>query len=86
MRALRIHRYGGPEVLKYEVALQPAPGAGGVLIRVHAAGVSPLDWKVREGCVNEFVSIYRAASPRARSTPAAFLCGAVDSKLTSGLR
>lgn len=49
MKAVRIHSYGGPEVLVYEDAPRPTPGEGEVLIRVHAAGVNPLDWKVREG-------------------------------------
>src|SRR3984893_238524 len=49
MKAIRIHNYGGPEVLHYEDAPRPEPQAGEVLIRVHAAGVNPIDWKVREG-------------------------------------
>jgi NADPH:quinone reductase-like Zn-dependent oxidoreductase len=49
MKAIRIHNYGGPEVLKYEDAPRPQPQAGEVLVRVHAAGVNPIDWKVREG-------------------------------------
>src|SRR6476646_4461696 len=49
MKAIRIHKYGGPEVLQYEDAPRPKPQAGEVLIRVHAAGVNPIDWKVREG-------------------------------------
>jgi NADPH:quinone reductase-like Zn-dependent oxidoreductase len=49
MKAIRIHSYGGPEVLKYEDAPRPKPRRGEVLIRVHAAGVNPVDWKVREG-------------------------------------
>ena len=49
MKAIRIHRYGGPEVLHYEDAPRPEPQAGEVLVHVHAAGVNPIDWKVREG-------------------------------------
>jgi len=54
MKAIRIHNYGGPEVLKYEDAPRPKPQAGEVLVRVHAAGVNPIDWKVREGQVKDF--------------------------------
>ena len=49
MRAVRIHNYGGPEVLKFEDAPQPQPENGDLLIRVQAASVNPIDWKVREG-------------------------------------
>src|SRR5439155_1365471 len=54
MNAIRIHNYGGPEVLKYEDAPRPEPQAGEVLVRVHAAGVNPIDWKVREGHMKDF--------------------------------
>ena len=49
MKAVRLHEYGGPEVLKYEDAPRPEPAAGEVLVRVHAAGVNPVDWKIRAG-------------------------------------
>jgi NADPH:quinone reductase-like Zn-dependent oxidoreductase len=54
VKAIRIHTYGGPEVLHYEDAPRPQPQAGEVLIRVHAAGVNPIDWKVREGHMKDF--------------------------------
>jgi NADPH:quinone reductase-like Zn-dependent oxidoreductase len=49
MKAVRMHKYGGPEVLVYEDAPRPEPGEGEILIRIYAAGVNPLDWKVRAG-------------------------------------
>jgi NADPH2:quinone reductase len=49
MKAARIHRYGGPEVVVVEEAPDPEPLAGEVLLRVHAAGVNPVDWKTRSG-------------------------------------
>ncbi|HVS18674.1 MAG TPA: NADP-dependent oxidoreductase [Planctomycetota bacterium] len=49
MRAVRMHAYGGPEVLQLEALPRPEPGPGEVLVAVHAAGVNPVDWKIREG-------------------------------------
>ena len=51
MKAIRIHEFGGPEVLKYEDVPEPQPGPGEIRIRVIAAGVNPMDWKVRQGGV-----------------------------------
>jgi NADPH:quinone reductase-like Zn-dependent oxidoreductase len=49
MKAVVIHETGGPEVLRLEEVPDPEPGDGEVLIRVHAAGVNPVDWKQRRG-------------------------------------
>ena len=49
MKAVRIHKYGGPGVLVYEDAPRPKPGQDELLIRVHAAGVNPADWQIRSG-------------------------------------
>lgn len=50
MRAVICDRYGGPEVLQlaHDIPV-PRPGATGVLIRVHASSVNPVDWKLRAG-------------------------------------
>ncbi|MET8689124.1 NADP-dependent oxidoreductase [Streptomyces sp. NPDC004732] len=52
MKTVRLHEFGGPEVLRYEDAPVPEPGPGEVLVRVHAAGLNPPDWYVREGLLN----------------------------------
>jgi len=49
MKAIRLHTFGGPEVLRYEEAPVPEMGSGEVLIRVHAVGLNPPDWYAREG-------------------------------------
>jgi NADPH:quinone reductase-like Zn-dependent oxidoreductase len=49
MRAVRLHEFGGPEVLRDDEVPVPMPGPGEVLVRVHAVGVNPPDWYLREG-------------------------------------
>lgn len=49
MKTIRIHEFGGPEVLKLEEAPDPAPGPGQVVVRLHAVGVNPVDTYIREG-------------------------------------
>ena len=49
MKAVRIHTQGGPETLVYEDAPRPTPLTNEVLIRVRAASVNPIDWKIRDG-------------------------------------
>ncbi len=55
MKAIRIHNYGGPEVLTLEDAPTPTPKAGEVLVKIHAASVNPVDWKIREGKMKDFI-------------------------------
>jgi NADPH:quinone reductase-like Zn-dependent oxidoreductase len=57
MKAVRVHNYGGPEVLRFEDAPRPTPGSGELLIRVYAASVNPLDWKVRAGYMKDYIPL-----------------------------
>lgn len=50
MKAIRLHEFGGPEVLSYdEVPFFPELKPGEVLVRVHAVGINPADWYLRDG-------------------------------------
>lgn len=49
MKAVRQHEFGGPEVLRYEDAPVPELNRGEVRVRVHAIGLNPPDWYLREG-------------------------------------
>ena len=49
MKAIRVHEFDGPEVLKLEDVATPKPSSGEVLVRIHAAGVNPYDTYMRAG-------------------------------------
>ena len=49
MKAIRVHQFGGPDVLTYEDVADPKPGPGEVLVRLNAAGVNPVETYVRSG-------------------------------------
>jgi NADPH:quinone reductase-like Zn-dependent oxidoreductase len=52
MRAIRIHAYGGPEVMRVDHVPQPVAGQGERLVKLAAASVNPIDWKMRQGLMN----------------------------------
>jgi NADPH:quinone reductase-like Zn-dependent oxidoreductase len=54
MKAVHIHDYGGLDVLHIEEAPRPTPGAGEVLIRVHATTINPFDCAVRAGYMGQY--------------------------------
>src|SRR5271163_3908694 len=54
MKAIVVHQYGGPEVLKFEERPDPVAGQGEVLVRVAATSVNPIDYKRRAGLTKDF--------------------------------
>jgi NADPH:quinone reductase-like Zn-dependent oxidoreductase len=53
MKAIRIHEFGSPDVMKLEDIPVPEPGENELLIKVYATSVNPVDWKVMQGKNNE---------------------------------
>ena len=57
MKAIRVHAYGGAEQLRLEVAPQPRVESGKVLVRIHAASVNPIDFKLASGNMRQIMPI-----------------------------
>src|SRR6202167_4938695 len=57
VKAIVVHQYGGPEVLKFEEYPDPVPGPGQVLVRIAATSVNPIDYKRRAGLTKDFYPI-----------------------------
>ena len=57
MKAIVVHQYGGPEVLRFEEYPDPVAGPGEVLVRVAASSVNPIDYKRRAGLTKDFYPI-----------------------------
>lgn len=58
MKAIVVHQYGGPEVLKFEEYPDPVAALGEVLVRVAAASVNPIDCKRRAGLTQDFYPMH----------------------------
>jgi NADPH:quinone reductase-like Zn-dependent oxidoreductase len=54
MRAIVINKFGGNDVVELQDMPRPAPGPNEVLIKVHAASINPVDWKIRSGMLRIF--------------------------------
>jgi NADPH2:quinone reductase len=70
MKAIRVHQFGGPEVLKLEEIPTPKPDTGQVLVRVRAIGVNPYDTYMRAGTY--------AIKPQLPYTPGSDAAGTVE--------
>jgi len=70
MKAIQVHRFGGPEVLEFQEIPTPQPAPGQVLVRVHAAGVNPYDTYMRNGTY--------AIKPQLPYTPGSDAAGTVE--------
>jgi len=71
MKAIRVHQFGGPEVLKLDEIDAPKPGKGEVVVRVRAAGVNPADTYMRSGSY--------AVKPELPYTPGSDAAGVIES-------
>jgi NADPH:quinone reductase-like Zn-dependent oxidoreductase len=57
MRAVRVHKYGGPEAMRLDDVPMPTPGAGERLVSLSAASINPIDWKMRDGRLRSVFSL-----------------------------
>jgi len=71
MKAIRVHEFGEPEVMRLEVMPEPQVGTGQVLVKVHAVGVNPVETYIRSGA-------YMAAAPPLPYTPGTDAAGVVE--------
>src|SRR5205809_4000051 len=79
MKAIVVHEYGGPEVLKYEDVPRPEPKEDQILVHVIAAGVNPVDGMIRSGM---FAKHEKTAFPRILGADIAGVVEKTGSKIT----
>lgn len=84
MKAIRIHDYGNVDRLRYEDAPMPEIAPDEVLIRIHAAGVNPADWKSRQGLMRQVRPLNFPAILGGDAAGTVERVGAAVSRFTSG--
>jgi NADPH:quinone reductase-like Zn-dependent oxidoreductase len=67
MKAVIFNEFGGKEKLALTALPTPQPAEDEVLIRIKAAGVNPVDWKIREGWLKDLMPKWKAGTPAAKS-------------------
>src|SRR5438309_6080079 len=72
IKAIVVHEFGGPEVLKYEDVPKPEPKENEILVRVIAAGVNPVDDGLRSGHYAKYFG------PKPPFTPGGDIAGVVE--------
>ena len=66
MKAIVIDRYGGSDALRLAEQPEPKPGPGETFVRIRAAGVNPVDWKIRRGDLRMVLRVRLSLYPRRR--------------------
>jgi NADPH:quinone reductase-like Zn-dependent oxidoreductase len=57
MKAVRIHEFGGVDVMNLEDVARPVPAPNEIVVKVYASGVNPVDWRIREGGMRSFLTL-----------------------------
>ena len=84
MKAIRVHKFGGPEVLQLDDVAEPVAGPGQVLVQIRAAGVNPVDTYIRSGTYAQSPALPYVPGGDAAGTVKA--CGAGVSRFRPGDR
>jgi NADPH2:quinone reductase len=83
MKAIRVHQFGGPEVLRWEEVPDPKPGRSQVLIRIRAVGVNPVETYLRSGANPKLPLPYTPGTDAAGEVVS---CGDAVRNLSAGAR
>lgn len=84
MNAARLHAFGGPDVLRYEDVPRPEPKPDEILVRIHAAGVNPVDAMLRQGYMQAELGYALPLIPGCDFSGVVHLVGADVTRFQSG--